>query len=57
MVALRFLIIFAAAAIAICVAGYLLGGGPRYLRWAVTILKLAGATALVFFIILMLERL
>ena len=57
MVALRFLIIFAAAAVAICVAGYLLGGDRRYLRWAFTILKLAGAGALVFFTILLLERL
>ena len=57
MVALRLLIIFSAAAIAVCVAGYLLGGQRRYLRWAFTILKLAGASALVFFTILILERL
>ncbi|MBP8308854.1 MAG: hypothetical protein KAY46_16385 [Burkholderiaceae bacterium] len=57
MLAFRLLLILTAAAIAICVAGYLLGGDRRYLRWAVRILQLAGAAGLVFFAILILERL
>ncbi len=56
MLALRLLVILAAAAVAICVAGYLLGGDRRYLRWAGKILGFAGAAALVFFAILLLER-
>ncbi|MBK8765251.1 MAG: hypothetical protein KA778_08620 [Burkholderiaceae bacterium] len=57
MLAFRLLLILTAAAIAICAAGYLLGGDRRYLRWAVKILQLAGAAGLVFFAVLMLERL
>ena len=47
MLAFRLLLILTAAAIAICAAGYLLGGDRRYLRWAVKILQLAGAAGLV----------
>lgn len=56
MIALRLLVLFTAAAVAICVAGYLIGGDRRYLRWSVKILGYAGAAALVFFAILTLER-
>jgi hypothetical protein len=56
MLAFRLLLILTAAAIAICAAGYLLGGvAATY--WAVKILQLAGAAGLVFFAVLMLEQL
>ena len=57
MLALRFLVIIAVAAVAVCAAGYLITGQRRYLRWAVNVLKLSAAGALVFFAVLMLERL
>lgn len=46
-----------AIAIAVLVAGYLLSGDRRYLRWGKRTLMYAGAAALVFFAILILERL
>jgi len=55
-IALRLLVLLTAAAVAICVAGYLIGGDRRYLRWSVRIIGYAGAAALVFFAILLLER-
>jgi hypothetical protein len=57
MLAFRLLLILTAASIAICAAGYLLGGDRRFLRWAVRILQFAAAAGLVFFAILLLERL
>jgi hypothetical protein len=56
MIALRLLVLFSAAAVAVCVAGYLIGGDRRYLRWAGRVLKYAGAAALIFFAVLLLER-
>ena len=43
-------------ALAVCAAGYLLSGERRYLGWAARVLKYAGAAALIFFAILLLER-
>lgn len=57
MLALRLLLILTAGSMAVCAAGYLLSGDRRYLGWAVRVLKLAGAAALVFFAVLLLERL
>jgi hypothetical protein len=57
MLALRFLLILTAAAVAVCVAGYLLTGQRRWLGWALKSLAGAGAAALVFFAVLILERL
>ena len=57
MLALRMLVILTAAAVAICVAGYLIGGDRIGLGRAVRTLKFAAAAALVFFPVLLLERL
>jgi threonine/homoserine/homoserine lactone efflux protein len=57
MIALRLLVILTAAAIAVCAAGYLISGDRRYLGWAVRVIKYAGAAALIFFAVLLLERL
>jgi hypothetical protein len=54
--AFRLLFILTAAGVAVCVAGYLLSGDRRYLGWAFKGLKLAGAAGLVFFAVLLLER-
>jgi len=56
-IALRLLVILTAIAIAVLVAGYLLSGDRRYLRWGRRTLMYAGAAALVFFAVLILERL
>jgi hypothetical protein len=56
-IALRLLVILTAIAIAVLAAGYLLSGERRYLRWARLTLMYAGAAALIFFAILLLERL
>ncbi|MBU6270714.1 MAG: hypothetical protein KGQ67_05375 [Betaproteobacteria bacterium] len=57
MLALRVLVILTAAAVAVCVAGYLIGGDRVWLGRAVRTLKFAAAAALVFFAVLLLERL
>ena len=57
MIALRLLVMLTAIAIAVLAAGYLLSGDRRYLRWARRALLYAGAAALIFFAILLLERL
>ena len=57
MLALRMLVILTAAAVAICVAGYLIGGDRILLGRALRTLKFAAAAALVFFAVLLLERL
>jgi hypothetical protein len=57
MIALRLLVIGAAIATALLVAGYLFSGDRRYLRWARRALLYSAAAALVFFAILLLERL
>ena len=57
MIALRLLVLLTALAIAVLAAGYLISGDRRYLRWARRTLVYAGAAALIFFAILLLERL
>lgn len=56
MLVFRLLFVASAAAIALCAAGYLLSGDRRYLGWAWKVAKLAGAAGLVFFAVLLLER-
>jgi hypothetical protein len=56
MIALRLLLLMTALAVTVCAAGYLLGGDRKYLRWAVKILKVGGVVALVFFGVLIIER-
>lgn len=56
MIALRLLVILTAIAIAVFAAGFLLSGDRRYLRWAKRTLLYAGAAALVFFAVLIAER-
>ncbi len=56
MIALRLLILVSACAIAVCIAGYLIGGNRKYLRWAGLVFRYAGAAALIFFAVLLLER-
>lgn len=53
---MRLLVLLSVVALAVCVAGYLLSGERRYLDWAWRIAKLTGAAALIFFAILILER-
>jgi len=57
MAALRLLVILAAVAIAVLVAGHLLTGDRRYLRWAGRTLAVAALVALGFFAVLLFERL
>ena len=57
MFALRLLIILTAIGVAVCVAGYLIGGDRRWLGWAFRVVKYAAAAALIFFAVLLLERL
>jgi hypothetical protein len=57
MLMLRLLVIGSAAGIALCVAAYLIGGDRKYLRWAWFGLRLALAAALVFFAVLIFDRL
>ena len=56
MIGLRLLVLVSAAAIAVCLAGYFIGGDRRWLGRAWLIGRLAAAAALVFFAILILER-
>jgi hypothetical protein len=55
--ALRLLLLLTAAGVAVCFAGYLLGGDRRWLGRAFLVVKYAAAAALVFFAVLLLERL
>lgn len=57
MFALRLLLLLTAVAMAVCAAGYLISGDRRWLGRALRALKVAGAAALIFFAILLLERL
>lgn len=57
MFALRLLFILTAIGVAVCVAGYLLGGDRRWLGRAFRVVKYAAAAALIFFAVLLLERL
>ncbi len=56
MIGFRILVILTASAVAICAAGFLLSNDRKWLRWAWTIARVAGAAALVFFAVLILER-
>lgn len=53
----RALLLLFAIAICVCVAAYLVSGDRRYLRWAGFLFKLAVAAGLLFFAVLLLERL
>jgi hypothetical protein len=56
MIALRLLVLLTALAIAVLVGGYLLSGDRRYLGWSRRVLAWAGVAALIFFAVLLLER-
>ena len=43
--------------ICVCVAGYLVSGQRRFLNWAFLLFKLGVAAGLLFFAVLILERL
>ena len=53
----RALLLLFAIAVFVCVAAYLITGQRRYLRWAGLLFKLAIAAGLLFFAVLLLERL
>ena len=57
MVFFRLLLILTAIGLVFCVAGFLLSRDRRYLGWARRIVIASGATALVFFTVLIIERL
>ncbi len=56
MIGLRFLAILSALLIAGCVAAYLVSSDKKYLRWAFNVFKFAAAGALLFFAVLIVER-
>jgi hypothetical protein len=53
----RALLLLFVIAVCVCVAAYLVSGERRYLRWAGLLFKLAVAAGLLFFAVLLLERL
>jgi hypothetical protein len=53
----RALLLLFVVAVCVCVAAYLITGDRRYLRWTGTMFKLAVAAGLLFFAVLLLERL
>ncbi len=53
----RALLLLFVVAICVCVAAYLVTGNRRFLRWAGLLFKLALAAGLLFFAVLLLERL
>jgi hypothetical protein len=53
----RALLLLFLVAVCVCVAAYLITGNRRYLRWAGLLFKLAVAAGLLFFAVLLLERL
>jgi hypothetical protein len=53
----RALLLLFVVAICVCVAAYLVTGNRRFLRWAGLLFKLALAASLLFFAVLLLERL
>lgn len=57
MALLRALLLLFAIALCVCVALYFVTGERKYLRWAGSLLKIAVATGLLFFAVLLLERL
>lgn len=52
----RALLFFFAIAVTICVALYLFNGDRKYLGWAARLFKVGLAAALLFFVVLLLER-
>jgi hypothetical protein len=56
MLIFRFLAIAIAVLIMLCAAGYVLTSDKRYLRWAMNLVKIGVAGGLVFFGVLLLER-
>ncbi|MCS6944288.1 MAG: hypothetical protein RMK97_02530 [Sutterellaceae bacterium] len=52
----RALLVIFASAVAICVALFFLSNDRKYLTWAGRLLKVAAVAALLFFIVLALER-
>lgn len=53
----RALLLLFVIAVCVCVAAYLVSGDRRYLRWAGLLFKLAVAAGLLFFAVLLIERL
>jgi hypothetical protein len=53
----RALLLLFVIAVCVCVAAYLVTGDRRYLRWTGLLFKLAVAAGLLFFAVLLLERL
>lgn len=53
----RALLLLFVIAVSVCVAAYLVSGDRRYLRWAGLLFKLAVAAGLLFFAVLLIERL
>ncbi len=53
----RALLLLFVIAICVCVAAHFITGDRRYLRWAGWLFKLAVAAGLLFFAVLLLERL
>lgn len=57
MLIFRALLLLFVVAICVCVAAYFITGDRRFLRWAGLLFKLALAAGLLFFAVLILERL
>lgn len=53
----RALLLLFAVAVCVCVAAFLVTGDRKYLRWAGTLFKIAVASGLLFFAVLLIERL
>jgi hypothetical protein len=53
---LRTIAILDAALIAVCAAAFVLSGDRKYLRWALRLLQVGVAAGLLFFAVLILER-
>ncbi len=56
MLLLRTIAILDAALIAVCAAAFVLSGDRKYLRWALRLLQVGVAAGLMFFAVLILER-
>jgi hypothetical protein len=52
----RGLLLLFAVIVCVCVAAYFITGQRRYLQWAGKVFKLAVAAGLLFFAVLLLER-
>lgn len=57
MLIFRALLLLFAVAVCVCVAAYLVSGNRRFLQWAGLLFKLAVAAGLLFFAVLLIERL